>query len=126
MRKQIEGFRSITSKPVTGRLPTDGPITFGRGLELSLQFDESAFEGAGVFLLGAVLERFFDGKRDARTLLRSVANHRTATMPYYLQYHNCEKLGWAPGISLQDGLEKTYRWIYDQMTADDSRSGTAG
>ena len=26
-----------------------------------------------------------------------------------------EKLGWAPSISLRDGMEKTYRWIYDQM-----------
>jgi nucleoside-diphosphate-sugar epimerase len=25
-------------------------------------------------------------------------------------------LGWAPGISLEDGLEKTYQWIYDEMT----------
>ena len=37
-----------------------------------------------------------------------------------------EKLGWVPGISLQDGLEKTYRWIYDQMTAEGNRSGTEG
>jgi GDP-D-mannose 3',5'-epimerase len=28
-----------------------------------------------------------------------------------------ERLGWAPGISLEAGLEQTYRWIYDQMTA---------
>lgn len=28
-----------------------------------------------------------------------------------------QKLGWEPSISLQVGLEKTYRWIYDQMTA---------
>lgn len=28
-----------------------------------------------------------------------------------------QKLGWAPSISLQQGLEATYRWIYDQMTA---------
>lgn len=26
-------------------------------------------------------------------------------------------LTWEPSISLQDGLEKTYRWIYDQMNA---------
>jgi nucleoside-diphosphate-sugar epimerase len=26
-------------------------------------------------------------------------------------------LGWEPSISLKSGLEKTYRWIYDQMTA---------
>jgi GDP-D-mannose 3',5'-epimerase len=26
-------------------------------------------------------------------------------------------LGWAPSISLQDGMEKTYRWIYDQVKA---------
>ena len=24
-------------------------------------------------------------------------------------------LGWAPGIRLRDGLEKTYRWIYDEI-----------
>jgi GDP-D-mannose 3', 5'-epimerase len=27
-----------------------------------------------------------------------------------------ERLGWAPSIRLEDGLEQTYRWIYDQMT----------
>ncbi len=28
-----------------------------------------------------------------------------------------QKLGWAPGIRLRDGMERTYRWIYDQMSA---------
>jgi GDP-D-mannose 3',5'-epimerase len=28
-----------------------------------------------------------------------------------------QRLGWEPGIRLEVGLEKTYRWIYDQMTA---------
>ena len=28
-----------------------------------------------------------------------------------------ERLQWAPSITLEDGLEQTYRWIYDQMTA---------
>jgi len=26
-------------------------------------------------------------------------------------------LGWAPSVRLEDGMEKTYRWIYDQMTS---------
>ncbi len=26
-----------------------------------------------------------------------------------------QRLGWAPGIRLRDGLEKTYRWIYDEI-----------
>ena len=26
-------------------------------------------------------------------------------------------LGWEPSISLKSGLEKTYRWIYDDITA---------
>jgi dTDP-D-glucose 4,6-dehydratase len=24
-------------------------------------------------------------------------------------------LNWAPEITLEDGMEKTYRWIHDQM-----------
>jgi type VI secretion system protein ImpG len=32
---------------------------FGRGLEVTLTLDETAFEGAGAFLLGAVLARYF-------------------------------------------------------------------
>lgn len=28
-----------------------------------------------------------------------------------------EKLGWAPSIPIEDGMEHTYRWIYGQITA---------
>ena len=58
-QRQVEGVRSIGSKAVTRRMPSPGPITFGRGIEISLTFDDAAFEGAGAFLLGAVLARFF-------------------------------------------------------------------
>ena len=26
-----------------------------------------------------------------------------------------ELMGWAPSVSLRDGMERTYRWIHDQM-----------
>jgi type VI secretion system protein ImpG len=58
-RKQIEGVRDTACAGITRALPVPGPTTFGRGLEISLTCDETAFEGSGVFLLGAVLERFF-------------------------------------------------------------------
>jgi type VI secretion system protein ImpG len=57
--KQIEGVRNVSTSPVVRRVDTSGPITFARGLEISVHFDEAAFEGQGVFVLGAVLEQFF-------------------------------------------------------------------
>ena len=59
IQKQIEGVLSIRSRPVVRRIDIPGPITFGRGLELTINFEESAFEGSGVILLGAVLGQFF-------------------------------------------------------------------
>ncbi|MBE2204300.1 MAG: NAD-dependent epimerase/dehydratase family protein [Chthoniobacterales bacterium] len=32
-----------------------------------------------------------------------------------------EKLGWEPSITLREGLEKTYAWIYDQMKSGSSK-----
>lgn len=57
-QRQVDGLRSLTVKPVVRRLPMAGPITFGRGVELSLGVDDLSFEGASAFLLGCVLERF--------------------------------------------------------------------
>jgi len=58
-RHQIDGVRRIFARPVSRRVPAPGPIVFARGLEVNLLMDEAMFEGVGVFLLGAVLERFF-------------------------------------------------------------------
>ena len=58
-QRQVQGVRSVASRPITRRMPTPGPITFGRGLEITVTMDDAAFEGAGAFLLGAVLSHFF-------------------------------------------------------------------
>ncbi len=59
VRKQIEGVLSAHCRNVVRRIDAEGPIVFGRGMEITVKFEESAFEGGGAFLLGAVLEQFF-------------------------------------------------------------------
>lgn len=58
-RRQIEGIKWIRSRPIVRRIPTQGPITYGRGLEISLTCDDAAFEGSGAFLLASVMQHFF-------------------------------------------------------------------
>ncbi len=58
-RRQIEGIRSVRVGRVVRRLRQPGPLAFGRGLEINLNVDELAFEGASAYLLGAVLDRYF-------------------------------------------------------------------
>ena len=68
-RKQIEGIRSVRVEPVVRRLPPSADrvrsggrgstLAFGRGLEITVEVDELAFEGGSAYLLGSVLEQFF-------------------------------------------------------------------
>jgi type VI secretion system protein ImpG len=57
--KQIDGVQSVSVKPVVRRVDSLGPVTFVRGSEVTVKLDETAFEGSGIFLFGAVVERFF-------------------------------------------------------------------
>jgi type VI secretion system protein ImpG len=56
---QIDGIVDLTTQAVVRPLPYAGPMTFGRGLEVTVTCDEGAFVGASSFLLGSVLDRFF-------------------------------------------------------------------
>ncbi|UZG45894.1 type VI secretion system baseplate subunit TssF [Caldimonas thermodepolymerans] len=57
--KQIDGLRSVRTRPTVRRFPAPGPIAFGRGVEVDVEVDEFAFQGASAFLFGAVLAQFF-------------------------------------------------------------------
>jgi type VI secretion system protein ImpG len=59
IQKQVDGVVLVDSQPIVRRVPTPGPMTFGRGLELTLTLDEEQFEGVGGFMLATVLEQFF-------------------------------------------------------------------
>jgi type VI secretion system protein ImpG len=72
-RKQIEAIRSVRVAPVIRRVPPSSResdlspgarartsrLAFGRGLEITVEVDELAFEGGSAFLLGSVLAQFF-------------------------------------------------------------------
>lgn len=58
--KQIEGILSIKSQAVSRRLLVNGELAVVRGLEITVNMDDMAYEGSGVFLLGAVLQQFFE------------------------------------------------------------------
>jgi type VI secretion system protein ImpG len=85
VRKQIEGLKTVTVKPVLRRIMSGGPIAFGRGLQIDVTFDEAAFRGTGVFLLGAVLEQFFARyvsiNSFTETIIRTLDRGETARWP---------------------------------------------
>jgi len=57
--RQINGVLSVRARAVTRRLEMPGPISFGRGLEIVVTLDETAFEAGGMVLFGKVLSEFF-------------------------------------------------------------------
>jgi type VI secretion system protein ImpG len=57
-RKQIGALRRVQTSQIVRRLPTRGPVAFGRGIEVTLDVDESALGGTGAFLLGSVLHHY--------------------------------------------------------------------
>ncbi|WP_332684102.1 type VI secretion system baseplate subunit TssF [Bosea sp. (in: a-proteobacteria)] len=56
--RRIRGIKSVDSRPVVRRFPQRAGTGAARGLEVTVMLDEKAFEGSGVFLLGAILDRF--------------------------------------------------------------------
>ena len=58
-RKQINGIVGLSSRPIVSRVLSETGVTFCRGTEVALEFDEEQYAGAGFYLLASVLERFF-------------------------------------------------------------------
>jgi type VI secretion system protein ImpG len=56
---QVRGVISVSTRPVVRRLRQANGFNAARGLEVTVTFDEKAYEGSGVMILGAALDRFF-------------------------------------------------------------------
>jgi type VI secretion system protein ImpG len=87
-RRQVEGIKAVSSQPIVRRIPVPGPITFGRGLEVTLTCDDGAFEGTGAFLLGSVMQHFFaryvSVNSFTETVLRTLERNEVARWPVRL------------------------------------------
>ena len=59
LEMQLEGVTGVSTRPIVRRMADEVLSTAVRGLEITLEFDESFFEGTSVYLIGSVLERFF-------------------------------------------------------------------
>ena len=89
------------STPHSGTLNAT-PINLGTSELISINDLVSLVESIG----GIKLQRHYDlgaprgvaGRNSDNTLIKKLMN-------------------WAPSIRLEDGMEKTYKWIYDEMTS---------
>ena len=83
--RRIRGVRSVDSRPIVRRVRQRGGIGAARGTEITVTIDENAFEGTGVFLLGAVLDRFFAEysafNHFTQTVIRSVERGEVMRWP---------------------------------------------
>ena len=58
IRRQIAGISDVTSHSSVSRVTSETGVTFCRGTNVIISFDEDQYVGSGVFLLSSVLERF--------------------------------------------------------------------
>ena len=58
VRRMLEAVVNVSTRPVVRRIGPIANIVAARGLEVTIVCDESGYAGTGLFLFGAVLERF--------------------------------------------------------------------
>lgn len=56
--KQIQGILNIRTTPRFSRIESEHGLTFARGHEVEIEFNEEHFTGGGVYLFASILERF--------------------------------------------------------------------
>jgi len=59
LAKQLEGITKVWTRPIVRRMADEVLSTAVRGLEVNVEFDETFYEGTGVYVIGLVLQKFF-------------------------------------------------------------------
>ena len=55
---QLAGLKEVETRPIVRSILRGGSYHAARGIEVRIMMDEAAFEGSGIIILGAVLDRF--------------------------------------------------------------------
>jgi len=78
----IAGLKSISSRPIVGRIPGDTSGALCRGVQISMDFDEDKYTSGNLFLFASVLERFLALYSNINSFTQAVAtsNRRQGVM----------------------------------------------
>jgi type VI secretion system protein ImpG len=80
IRSQIAGITGVTSRSAVSRVLSETGVTFCRGTDVTLEFDEDQYAGAGVFLLASILERFLGMYSAVNSFSRVTARTRKGVL----------------------------------------------
>lgn len=58
IERRIRGITDVSTRPLVRKIMQENGFNVARGMEVTVTFDEAAFEGQGVFLFGTVLKNF--------------------------------------------------------------------
>lgn len=76
IEKRIRGILDVRTAPVVRKIRQDNGFNAARGIQVEVEFDELAFEGTGVFLLGTVLSRFLSEYASMNSFVETVIRSR--------------------------------------------------
>lgn len=80
IRSQIAGISNVSSRSCVSRIPSETGVTFCRGTDVTLEFDEEQYVGVGVFLLACVLQRFLGLYSSVNSFSRVTAKTRKGVL----------------------------------------------
>jgi len=58
IERRIRGIVNVSTEPVVRKIRQDTGYNAARGIRVTIEVDETAFEGSGAFLLGTILSKF--------------------------------------------------------------------
>ena len=80
-RAAMEALLAVNARPGTARVPGSRLGAFCRGLDVELEFEPRAFQGAGLYLLSSVLERFLALHASINSFVRTTVRLRGKPEP---------------------------------------------